>query len=151
MLVVEYGGVVRRRFFGQVSRFAVVGALAAVVDLGIYHLALSFGLWVHAARALGFVVATVLAYIFNRRWSFYVSHTRRRALAFALLYVVTFFVVLLLNALALAVLPTAWWATTAAWAGSQVCGSMCNFIMLRWVIFRRAKVRSSQTMFSNRT
>lgn len=129
---------VRRRIRGQVTRFAVVGALAAVVDFTVYQLALELGVWVHVARGLSFVVATALAYVLNRRWSFRVGHSRRRAIEFAVLYVVTFILVLGLNALALAVLPMAWWTTTVAWALSQLFGSTCNFLMLRLVIFSRA-------------
>lgn len=129
----------RSRLRGQISRFAVVGVLAAVVDLAMYHLALGLGVWVHAARAMSFVVATVLAYVLNRRWSFSVGRSRRRATEFAALYVVTFVVVLALNALTLVVLPASWWATTAAWAVSQALGSTCNFMMLRLVIFSRSR------------
>ncbi|MDD9206804.1 GtrA family protein [Georgenia sp. 10Sc9-8] len=136
MLVVDQSGVFRRKLAGQAARFAVVGVLAGIVDLVIYHLALGTGLWVHAARALSFVVATVLAYVLNRRWSFDVAGSRRRTTAFAALYITTFFAVLTLHALALAVLPMTWWTTTAAWALSQAIGSTCNFIMLRLVIFR---------------
>lgn len=114
-----------------------MGLLAALVDLGIYHLALGVGVWVHAARALSFVVATTLAYVLNRRWAFRVAGSRRRAIAFAALYITTFFVVLVVNALSLAVLPQTWWTTTVAWVCSQLLGSTCNFIMLRLVIFRR--------------
>lgn len=127
---------VRRRLRVQVTRFAVVAGLAAAVDLTIYHLALGAGLWDHAARALSFVVGTTLAYVLNRRWSFSVAHSRRRVAEFTALYGTTFFVVLALHALALAVLPVAWWTTTAAWALSQAFGSTCNFIMLRLVVFR---------------
>lgn len=126
----------RRGLPGQVTRFAVVGVLAAVLDFAIYHLAIGLGLWVHAARALSFVMATLLAYVLNKRWSFNATGSRGRAAAFAGLYITTFVVVLTLHALALAVLPMAWWTTTAAWALSQAFGSTCNFIMLRLVIFR---------------
>jgi putative flippase GtrA len=122
--------------WGQVIRFGVVGALSAVVDLGVYTLALHLGLWVHAARALSFVCGTSTAYALNRRWAFRVEGGRRRALGFVLLYGTTFFVILGVNALALAVLPDRWWTVTLAWAISQGFGTVCNFVMLRTVVFK---------------
>lgn len=123
----------------------MVGALAAIVDLMVYYLALGLGLWVHLARALSFVASTVLAYVLNRRWSFDVSGSRRRAVRFAGLYVATFFLVLLLNAMALAILPSVWWTITAGWAISQLVGSTFNFLMLRSVIFRQPGARDHKT------
>jgi putative flippase GtrA len=122
--------------WGQVIRFGVVGVLSAVVDLSVYTLALHLGLWVHAARALSFICGTSTAYALNRRWAFGVEGSRRRALGFVLLYGTTFFVILGVNALALAVLPEHWWTVTLAWAISQGFGTAVNFVMLRTVVFR---------------
>jgi putative flippase GtrA len=121
---------------GQLVRFVVVGLFSAVVDLAVYTLALHLGLWVHAARALSFLCGTSTAYALNRRWAFRVEGGRNRALGFTLLYSTTFFVILGVNALALAVLPERWWTITLAWALSQGFGTACNFIMLRTVVFR---------------
>ena len=121
---------------GQLVRFAVVGVFSAAVDLSVYTLALHLGLWVHAARALSFVCGTTTAYALNRRWAFRVEGGRSRALGFTLLYGTTFFVILGVNALALAVLPDRWWTVTLAWAISQGFGTACNFVMLRTVVFR---------------
>ncbi|MGY5884845.1 GtrA family protein [Modestobacter lacusdianchii] len=122
--------------WGQLIRFVVVGLFSAVVDLAVYSLALHLGLWVHAARALSFVCGTSTAYALNRRWAFRVEGSRNRALGFTLLYSTTFFVILGVNALALAVLPDRWWTITLAWALSQGFGTMVNFVMLRTVVFR---------------
>jgi putative flippase GtrA len=121
---------------GQLVRFAVVGAFSAAVDLSVYTLALHLGLWVHAARALSFVCGTTTAYALNRRWAFRVEGGRRRAAGFMLLYGTTFFVILGVNAFALAVLPDHSWTVTLAWAISQGFGTAVNFVMLRTVVFR---------------
>jgi putative flippase GtrA len=126
----------RNGLWGQAARFVVVGALSAVVDLAVYTLALHLGLWVHAARALSFVCGTTTAYALNRRWAFGVESSSRRAVGFTLLYSTTFFVILGVNALALALLPDRWWTVTLAWALSQGFGTMVNFVMLRTVVFR---------------
>jgi putative flippase GtrA len=126
----------RREVLGQLVRFCVVGALAAVVDFSVYQLGLHAGLPTYVARAISFVVGTATAYALNRRWAFKVEGGARRATGFALLYGTTFFVIIGVNALALAVLPDTWWRVTLAWALSQGFGTACNFVMLRLVVFR---------------
>ena len=126
----------RRGLLDQLLRFAAVGLLGAVVDLSVYSLALHLGLWTTAARALSFLAGTTTAYVLNRRWAFQVEGSARRATGFALLYGTTFFVILGVNALALAVLPDSSWRVTLAWAVSQGFGTAVNFVMLRLVVFR---------------
>ena len=103
-----------RGFLGQASRFVVVGVIGALIDSGVYALALHLDVWVHAARALSFVCGTTAAYALNRRWAFRVSGGARQATGYAVLYGVMFFVILGANALALAVFPAAWWAVPLA-------------------------------------
>ena len=120
----------------QAVRFATVGVLGAVVDLSVYMTALHFGAWVLAARTLSFICGTTTAYVLNRRWTFGAEGGARQATGFALLYGTTFFVIIGVNALALAVLPEHSWTVTLAWALSQGFGTVCNFVMLRLVVFR---------------
>ena len=127
----------RDGLLGQLVRFAVVGALGAVVDLSVYTLGVHLGLSYLVARAVSFVFGTATAYALNRRWAFRSEGGARRATGFALLYGTTFFVILGVNALALALLPDAWWKVTLAWAISQGVGTAVNFVMLRTVVFRR--------------
>ena len=126
----------RRGLLDQLVRFVAVGLLGAVVDLSVYTLGLHVGLWTTAARALSFIAGTTTAYALNRRWAFQVEGGRRRAAGFALLYGTTFFVILGVNELALAVLPESSWQTTLAWAVSQGFGTAVNFVMLRLVVFK---------------
>jgi putative flippase GtrA len=126
----------RRGLVDQLVRFVVVGLLGAVVDLSVYTLALHLGAGTTAARALSFLAGTTTAYVLNRRWAFQVAGGTRRATGFALLYGTTFFVILGVNALALAALPENSWRVTLAWALSQGLGTAVNFVMLRLVVFR---------------
>jgi putative flippase GtrA len=126
----------RRTLVQQAVRFVTVGIAGAVVDLSVYLLALHLGMWVVGARALSFACGTTTAYVLNRRWAFGVEGGARRAAGFALLYGTTFFVIIGVNAAALAVLPERWWTVTFAWALSQGLGTVCNFVMLRLVVFR---------------
>ncbi|RBY89876.1 GtrA family protein [Blastococcus sp. TF02A-26] len=126
----------RRGLVQQLVRFAAVGLVGAVVDLSVYSLALHLGGGTTASRALSFIAGTTTAYVLNRRWAFQVEGGARRATGFALLYGTTFFVILGVNALALAVLPESSWRVTLAWAVSQGFGTAVNFVMLRLVVFR---------------
>ena len=126
----------RRGMLDQLVRFAVVGLFSAVVDYSVYVLMLHLGLPTWGARAISFVAGTATAYALNRRWAFGVESSRKRAAGFTALYSVTFFVILGVNALALAVLPESSWQVTLAWVVSQGFGTVCNFLMLRWVVFR---------------
>jgi putative flippase GtrA len=130
----ETGG--RRGLLDQLVRFVAVGLLGAVVDLSVYTLGLHLGLWTTVARALSFLAGTTTAYALNRRWAFQVEGGARRATGFALLYGTTFFVILGVNELALAVLPESSWQKTLAWAVSQGFGTAVNFVMLRLVVFK---------------
>ncbi|MPR00309.1 GtrA family protein [Modestobacter sp. I12A-02628] len=121
---------------GQLLRFGVVGLFSAAVDLTVYTLALHLGAWTPAARTLSFVCGTSTAYVLNRRWAFRVEGSRRRALGFVVLYGTTFFVILGVNAAALALLPDGSWRVTLAWALSQGFGTVVNFVLLRTVVFR---------------
>lgn len=126
----------RRGLLDQLVRFVAVGLLGAIVDLSVYTLALHLGVPTTAARALSFIAGTTTAYVLNRRWAFQVESSAKRATGFALLYGTTFFVILGVNALALAVLPDGSWRVTLAWALSQGFGTAVNFVMLRLVVFR---------------
>jgi putative flippase GtrA len=127
----------RKELLGQLIRFVIVGGFSALVDLGVYTLVLhTTAAPTYVARAISFIAGTATAYALNRRWAFKVEGGARRATAFALLYGTTFFLILGVNALALLLLPDAWWKVTLAWAISQGLGTAWNFVMLRLVVFR---------------
>jgi putative flippase GtrA len=126
----------RKEVLGQLIRFVIVGGFSAIVDLGVYALALHLGAPTYVARAISFVCGTTTAYALNRRWAFKVEGGARRATGFAILYGTTFFLILGVNALALLLLPDASWKVFLAWAISQGVGTAWNFVMLRLVVFR---------------
>jgi len=68
-LIVRAGA--RFRGLGRVGRFGVVGAVAVVVDIAVTNL-LFFGLgWGPlAAKSVALLVATTLAFLGHRRWTF---------------------------------------------------------------------------------
>ncbi|GAB2980766.1 GtrA family protein [Amycolatopsis acidiphila] len=127
---------------GQLVRFALIGGFCACLDLGVYTGERALGMnhvpWDTVARAISFIVGTTTAYFLNRKFTF--SAGRKEGAAqvgsFVLLYTVTFFVAVGMNALMLQVLPPASWQPTLAWVISQGTATAINFVMLKWVVFR---------------
>jgi putative flippase GtrA len=123
--------------FGQLARFVAVGAVSALVDLGVYQLLLHLGLWVHAAKAISFILGTTTAYLLNRRFTFTAaSGGKGRFAGFVALYATTFAINVGVNALALALLPAIPARFTVAWVIAQATATAINFVMLRTVVFR---------------
>ncbi len=121
----------------QLSRFVAVGALSALVDFGAYQGLLALGTWVHAAKAISFILGTTAAYLLNRRFTFAASGGgRSRFAGFLLLYGTTFALNIGMNALALAVLPSMPLRVSVAWVIAQGAATVVNFVMLRAVVFR---------------
>jgi putative flippase GtrA len=94
--------------------------------------------WVHGAKAIGFILGTTTAYLLNRRFTFATSEGgRKRFAGFVLLYGTTFVVNVGMNALMLAVLPQVSLRVSLAWLIAQGTATAINFVMLRTVVFRR--------------
>ncbi len=127
----------RMGLVAQLSRFVAIGAFSALVDFGAYHLLLSLGTWVHAAKAISFILGTTTAYLLNRRFTFSASGGgRARFAGFLLLYGTTFAINIGVNAVMLAVLPEVDLKISLAWVIAQGTATAINFVMLRTVVFR---------------
>jgi len=66
-LVALAGGAVSA---GNTMRFAVVGLLGLMVDMGIFHILWKQGVGIAAAHMSSFFAATVLNYLLNSQWAF---------------------------------------------------------------------------------
>jgi len=126
----------RLRLSTQLTRFALVGGVAAVVDYSSYQALLAAGLWVHLAKALGFVAGTATAYLINRRWTFQSRGSRAQLASVMTLYGVTFAVQVGMNAVMLALLPPIRGEITCAFVVAQGMATCINFVVQRSVIFR---------------
>ncbi|CAM3683262.1 GtrA family protein [Kibdelosporangium persicum] len=120
----------------QLTRFVLVGGLAAIVDYGSYQALVALGTWVHLAKAISFILGTTTAYLLNRRWTFNATGGAAPVAKFMLLYTVTFFVNVGVNALMLHLLGDFRWHLTVAWVIAQGTATLINFVMLRTVVFR---------------
>ncbi|MBB4906933.1 GtrA family protein [Actinophytocola algeriensis] len=125
------------RLVSQLARFVLIGGFCALVDFGVYQGLLALDLWVHLAKAVSFVAGTTTAFFLNRRFTFAAGRGGVGQVGgFALLYTVTFFVNVGVNALMLHLLPSFSWRITVAWVVAQGVATVINFVMLRTVVFR---------------
>ncbi len=126
----------RSRLSTQLTRFVLVGGVAAIVDYGSYQALLATGLWVHLAKALGFIAGTTTTYLINRRWTFQGRGDRAEFASVMALYGITFVVQVGMNAAMLALLPPIRGEITCAFVVAQGTATCINFIVQRTVIFR---------------
>jgi putative flippase GtrA len=125
----------------QLFRFVLIGGACAVVDFGTYSLLLGALGWpVSLSKSISFILGTTCSYLINRKFTFSganTGNTRAKAVGFALVYTVTFFVNVGTNQLLVllfdARLP---WQFTLFWVIAQGIGTLINFVMLKWVVFR---------------
>jgi len=121
----------------QLSRFVAIGGFSALVDLSVYLSLFTLGMWVHGAKAVGFIVGTTTAYLLNRRFTFATNGGPARFAGFLLLYGTTFAINVGMNGLMLTVLPELPLRMTVAFVIAQGTATAINFVMLRTVVFRR--------------
>lgn len=120
----------------QLTRFVLVGGIAALVDFGSYQALLAADMWVHLAKALSFVAGTTTAYLMNRRWTFQAQGGGVQFASVMTLYGLTFAVQVGVNAVMLALLAPMVGEITLAFVVAQGCATGINFIVQRTVIFR---------------
>ncbi|MGZ4532879.1 MAG: GtrA family protein [Mycobacteriaceae bacterium] len=120
----------------QLFRFALTGGISAVVDFGTYQLMLHFGVYIHLAKAISFVLGTTTAYLLNRRWTFQAAGGGKQFASVFGLYALTFVVQLGVNALVLVFVQESFWGTTLAYVIAQGTATVINFIVQRTVIFK---------------
>lgn len=126
----------RLRLSTQLIRFALVGGVSAIVDYSSYQALLVLGLWVHLAKALGFIAGTTTAYLINRRWTFQSRGGGAQLASVMALYGTTFVAQVGMNAVMLALLPPIRGEITFAFVVAQGIATCINFIIQRTVIFR---------------
>lgn len=121
----------------QIVRFVITGAASGVLDLGLtllFQHVLGFPEW--AAKSIGFVCGTTMAYLINRRWTFKADPSMARFVAVALLYLVTFVV-----QVGIYTVLSRTWDDTVVWSMvayviAQGTATVINFVVQRMVIFK---------------
>lgn len=126
----------------QLVRFVAIGAVAAVVDLGVYQLLLHLGAWAPLAKGISFILGTTTAYVLNRRYTFAASKGGSgKFLGFVLLYGSTFAANVAVASLVLHLMGAPSVGTppipgVVSWFVAQAVATSINFVVMRTVIFR---------------
>jgi putative flippase GtrA len=126
----------------QLVRFVAIGAVAAVVDLGVYQLLLALGVWAPLAKGISFILGTTTAYVLNRRFTFASSKGGSgKFLGFVLLYGSTFAANVAVASLVLWLMHAPSVGTPpipglVSWFVAQAVATTINFIVMRTVIFK---------------
>lgn len=117
----------------QLSRFLIVGISAVATDFLTYQLFFLF--LSHApAKTLSFICGTVIAYFFNKYWTF--EQTEKRVLEipkFIMLYSGTLVVNVAVNTLVLTYFPPLFFLAFLCATGTS---TVLNFIGQKWWIFK---------------
>lgn len=126
-----------RQFF----RFLAIGGGCAVIDIGSYALMLLVGWPIWLSRSISFVLGTGTSYLLNRRLTFHGASTGNTALkagGFVAVYIATFFVNVGTNQASVLALDAEGSALLLgiSWVLGQGLGTLINFVMLKWVVFR---------------
>lgn len=130
----------------QGAKFAITGAIAAVIDVSITWL-FQIGLDLFGdvtSRTLGFAAGTLVAYVLNRRWTFNANASKRRFAAVIATYAMTYAINILLYRWAFPFFdhtldwPSSW-ALAVAFVIAQGTATIINFLVQRWVIFRSTR------------
>jgi putative flippase GtrA len=122
----------------ELALFLVVGSLTVMVDFMVYRSLVWMGLvGIDMAKAISFLVGTVLAYCANRFWTFgHKLHAPGSAWRFALLYAATLGANVVVNALALALLADAVAAIQLAFLLATGVSASLNFLGMKLLVFK---------------
>lgn len=121
----------------QIVRFVITGAGSGVLDFSLTLLfQYVFGAPEWAAKAVGFVGGTTMAYLINRRWTFRAEPSTARFLAVACLYLVTFAVQVGIYTVLSRVWDEQVLYSLFAFVIAQGTATVINFVVQRAVIFK---------------
>ncbi|MGY1811020.1 GtrA family protein [Blastococcus sp. SYSU D00669] len=126
-----------REAAASLLRFLVVGGTAVLVDAAAYAAFVWAGTPVDPAKALGFAVGAVFAYVANWRFTFGARRSRWSELLFVLVYAVALGLNVTANAAIRGWLGDDGTGTTLAFLGATALSAAWNFVGMSLFVFRR--------------
>ena len=82
-------GTEKRKKFGEILRFGIVGAIAALLQYGVYLIMLLF-MSAGIANTVGYIISFIFNFIASTHYTFKVKANAKRGLGFALSHVVNY-------------------------------------------------------------
>jgi len=118
----------------EMLRFLVSGGLAVITDLVSYYLLIET-LSTDSAKAISFVLGSIVAFFMNKIWTFESnSQTSTAILQFATLYTATFFANVAVNHL---ILQYAFNVTLIAFLFATATSTILNFLGMKFWVFKK--------------
>ena len=120
----------------EMLRFLVSGGLAVLTDLLSYYLLVET-LSTDSAKAISFVLGSIVAFFMNKLWTFESNNqTSTAILQFSVLYTVTFFANVAVNHM---VLHFVFNVTLIAFIFATVTSTVLNFVGMKFWVFRKQR------------
>ncbi|MDN0118625.1 GtrA family protein [Yersinia frederiksenii] len=121
----------------QLMIFLIVGSLTVFIDFLTYRALITLDLLgIDMAKATGFIIGTIFAYLANRIWTFgRQTHASGSIWRFIVLYAVTLGINVWMNAIVLASLQ----AVQIAFLVATGISALLNFIGMKWFVFKSAR------------
>jgi len=85
----DHLGTEKRKKFGEILRFGIVGAIAALLQYGVY-LAMLIITSPGVANTIGYIISFIFNFIASTHYTFKVKANAKRGLGFALSHVVNY-------------------------------------------------------------
>jgi len=126
----------------ELTIFLIVGSLTVLVDYLSYHSLIWIDLMsIDIAKASGFIIGTVFAYIANRFWTFgHKQHAPGSLWRFSFLYTTTLATNVFVNAQALVLLGDAVAAFQIAFLFATGVSATLNFLGMKLFVFKARSV-----------
>jgi putative flippase GtrA len=128
---------IQRETVRSMLRFLLVGGIAVLVDASCYWLLLRAGVDVDVAKALGFVLGAVFAYVANWRFTFGARRSRWSEVLFVLVYAVALLLNVAVNAAVRNYLGNGPASSTAAFLMATAVSAAWNFVGMSLFVFGR--------------
>jgi putative flippase GtrA len=117
----------------ELPRFLIVGFSAVAVDFFTYSLLISF-LAYAPAKAVSFISGTIVAYLFNKYWTFEKRDQNHfEMVSFVTLYAITLLINVGVNEFVLHIFPE---SIGFAFLLATATSTILNFIGMKWWVFR---------------
>lgn len=132
--------------YKQLFRFIIVGCSAVVTDLASYTTLVSWFEWNFAlAKAVSFILGTIVAFIFNKYWTFEKPGYRHtEIIKFITLYSLTLGANVIVNHYSLWLFPS---FILLAFLAATGTSTVLNFVGQKWWVFKEHGANSNTETF----
>ncbi len=122
----------------QIGIFLIVGSLTVAIDYGFYIMLISL-LDIDLAKAAGFIIGTVFAYLANRLWTFNRPAVKADSiLRFILLYALTLGINVFVNSVLNRIFIDLEYIRQFAFLAATGISATLNFIGMKFFVFKPA-------------